>query len=351
MSKAASRIVRMRDIAEKLGVTTATVSMALRNDPRVAAATRQRVQQTAEELGYRKNPLVAALMENIRQGRADAAGTSLMAYLGLTAGSRGCLMMESYRRTFEGARKRALELGFTLDIASGDTEDLAATRLNTILRARSVRGILLMDPRRSKESTLPPLNWENFAVANVYRHNLDSPFRQVRHDFFQGMTLAVKELRARGYKLIGLPLGRDLDSGVKYGWSSAFLVYQQRVPPEDRVPFIPIDDRVNWRDDFHRWLDREKPDAIVTHEAVTLEWLADARIKLPDELGFVLLDRQQKLNTAAIDQQNEHIGATAINVIVAQLHRNETGFPASPETIILPGVWREGPTVRPPKTP
>ena len=44
--------MNLRQIAEMAGVSVGTVSMALRDHPRVAAATRQRIQQIATELGY-----------------------------------------------------------------------------------------------------------------------------------------------------------------------------------------------------------------------------------------------------------------------------------------------------------
>ena len=60
----------MRHIAERAGVTQATVSMALANHPRISVATRQRVAKLAEELGYRPNAYVSALMRARRTGRS-----------------------------------------------------------------------------------------------------------------------------------------------------------------------------------------------------------------------------------------------------------------------------------------
>lgn len=59
--------VTLQNIAEKLSVSTATVSLALRDAPVVADATRRMVQQTARELGYSYNRSAAAL----RTARSD----------------------------------------------------------------------------------------------------------------------------------------------------------------------------------------------------------------------------------------------------------------------------------------
>ena len=51
----------LRDLARTLGLSHTTVSEALRNSPRVSAATRQRVLKAARVAGYRANPLAGAL--------------------------------------------------------------------------------------------------------------------------------------------------------------------------------------------------------------------------------------------------------------------------------------------------
>ncbi|MEE8601206.1 LacI family DNA-binding transcriptional regulator [Euzebya tangerina] len=61
--EAASRAT-MADVAERAGVSVATVSRALANNPNVASATRQRVQRAAEDLAFRRNEVAS----NLRRG-------------------------------------------------------------------------------------------------------------------------------------------------------------------------------------------------------------------------------------------------------------------------------------------
>ena len=53
----------MQDVADAAQVHRTTVSLALRRDPRIPTATRERVERHAAKLGYRANPLVSALMQ------------------------------------------------------------------------------------------------------------------------------------------------------------------------------------------------------------------------------------------------------------------------------------------------
>src|SRR2546423_6647179 len=61
--------ITMKSIAGQAGVTQATVSMSLANNPRIPAATRERIQALARKLGYQPNPYVSTLMRIRRQGR------------------------------------------------------------------------------------------------------------------------------------------------------------------------------------------------------------------------------------------------------------------------------------------
>ena len=56
-----NRQITLRDIAKELGVSHVTVSLALRNHPRISEATRERVQKKAEQMGYHPDPMLSAL--------------------------------------------------------------------------------------------------------------------------------------------------------------------------------------------------------------------------------------------------------------------------------------------------
>lgn len=54
--------VTIKDLARAAGVSTTTVSLALRDDARISQATRARVQAVAAQLGYSRDPALAALV-------------------------------------------------------------------------------------------------------------------------------------------------------------------------------------------------------------------------------------------------------------------------------------------------
>ena len=97
------RRVSLRDIAKHLGVSHVTVSLALRDNTRISKALREKVRQTAEELGYRPDPMLMALAQ-YRQGKKVAPTVSAM----IVPGSG--LVKEQAEK--EGLDKIFLEAGF-----------------------------------------------------------------------------------------------------------------------------------------------------------------------------------------------------------------------------------------------
>ena len=62
----------MSTLARELGVSKNTVSLALRHDPQIPVATRDRVLAAAKRLGYALHPVVSHLMAQLRQSHAGA---------------------------------------------------------------------------------------------------------------------------------------------------------------------------------------------------------------------------------------------------------------------------------------
>ena len=65
-----NRLVTIRTIAAKAGVSTSTASRALNDNPRISSKTRQHVKQIARELGYRPN----FSARNLSRGEANIIG-------------------------------------------------------------------------------------------------------------------------------------------------------------------------------------------------------------------------------------------------------------------------------------
>src|SRR4051812_40543341 len=100
--------VTMEDIARRAGVSVATVSLSLRNEPRISATMRENIATIARELGYEPNPYVSALMRSRRNGRPVSDRPVLAFVCGLERADAWRNAVSPTRRYIrEGAFQRA----------------------------------------------------------------------------------------------------------------------------------------------------------------------------------------------------------------------------------------------------
>lgn len=151
--------VTLNDVAAAAGVSRATVSLVVREDPRISDATRQRVLQAIVELGYIYNRTAA----NMRQRHSTTIGliatdirNPFFAELAMaveeTLDEAGYSLVQSYSRDDRSRQQRILRmmlehrLGGLLILPAGKTtaEDLADTigreKVANVLITRRVRG-------------------------------------------------------------------------------------------------------------------------------------------------------------------------------------------------------------------
>ena len=62
--------------------------------------------------------------------------------------------------------------------------------------------------------------------------------------------------------------------------------------------------------------------------------------------SFVNLDWSPDLQPASgVDQIAEEVGGSAVDIVVEQINKNESGIPHFPKTVLLTGKWVAGSTL------
>ena len=155
----------MRRIAQAAGVSHVTVSLALRNDPRLPVETRRRVQDVARELGYRPNPLVHALMSQVRARKPMKNITTIAFLTAFPTPDAWRKVSHVYRDYFDGAVERAAELGYRVEEIWAKEPGMTGRRLSDVLETRGIRGLLVgpLPPSRGHLS----LDWSRFVSATM----------------------------------------------------------------------------------------------------------------------------------------------------------------------------------------
>ena len=148
-----NRRVTLADIATRAEVHVTTVSLALRNHPRLPEKTRTRIQKLAKEMGYQPDPVLQALVA-YRGKVMERRNPPTLAYITNWDTKLGWQKTTAHPEFYEGAKSKAEELGFKLDHFWMGEPGLSHTRMSKILQARGITGVLIASHRRASDVSL-----------------------------------------------------------------------------------------------------------------------------------------------------------------------------------------------------
>ncbi len=336
--------VTLADIARATDLSKNAVSLALRGDPQIPEATRERVQRAADKLGYQPNALVSHLMAQLGASRTRRFRAKL-ALVNANRDRDAFKLHPTIPTYVAGCEARAAKLGYGFDRFWLHDPALTAERLARILAARGIKGVVLvglMDTNRLPEAMRPI--WEKWptVVTGVRTREPALAFASVDHH--ELVLTAFERVRALGYRRPGLVLDDVIDRLVERRFSAGFVTAQRELPEADRVPIfgqVPRDD-VPPRE-FQPWLQRERPDVIFTLYNNVLAWLAASGWQVPGDVGVVQLEwRASRPEIAGMNQHNDAVGEAAVDMVVNQLHHGEAGVQEFPRATLVGATWVDG---------
>ena len=333
----------IRDIATRLGVSHTTVSLSLRNSHRITPTMRRKVHQAAREMGYRADATVSTLMAKLRSIRTKSVQETI-GFLTAWPTRKGWKDAPNHARFFEGAKRRAGTLGYTLSELWLTEPDMTSRGMTRVLRARGIRGLILHSlPSAGGQLDL---EWKHFACVTKGLTVLHPPVHRVVSSHYEDMHLVLTELERRRYKRFGLVLSEELSARVDRAWLASFLVHQNDIPPECRVPAL-ITPAVAGEESFVNWFTTHRPDSIMFSERPIPQWIENLKLRVPQDVGLVHLDWSQEVAPlAGLDSDAEVVGEAAVDLLVGQLQANEFGIPKHEKIIAVRGHWVPGASVR-----
>jgi len=337
------RRITIRDIADRAGVHFSTVSLALRNSPRISPEVRERVLRLAGEMGYVPDPVMAALTA-YRKTTLPVHYQSTLAWVNNWPVQDELRRIRSFDLYYQGALKRASQLGYRIDELWLHAPGMNAAAARAILKARNITGLLLA-PQPFAHTPLG-LDLSGFS-ALAFGYSLQpSNLHVVTNHQHQSSLLMMRSLLELGYRRVGLFLKTDWDEKVNGSYLSGVLYAQHHQPAKNRVP--PLMSKEVREDQFRAWFKKHRPDVIVTVERQVRGWLEKGfAMRIPDDVGLAHLNvGPEETWLAGIDQNDQLIGATAVDFLGGMLQRNERGMPASPIRTLVEGVWKPGQSVR-----
>jgi DNA-binding LacI/PurR family transcriptional regulator len=214
-----SRKVTLSRIAEELGLSTATISLALRDSPLVAENTRERIKLAASEMGYIYDRRAASL----RTARSDIVGVLIHTVINPFFAE----ILRSIEEELALTRRTFLlcNHGDSLEKQRGFISTLMQFGADGVILCPSV-GTDADEIRRIEDFGLP--------VTLVARTVDDAPVSCVRGNDRLGACMAIEHLISLGHRRIamigGTPLtstGRERLSGYRDALQNAGIDYDE----------------------------------------------------------------------------------------------------------------------------
>lgn len=338
----------MQDIADRVGVTRATVSMALRGDPRITAARRAEVAQVAAELGYRPNPQVASLMTQLRLSRRAPVST----FLGFLCFHDhpeifGADSTELFHRTvFAACREQSEELGYAFELIWVGQPGMRPERMDQILHTRATAGVIVAPVSRGTATNI--LNYRDRAVVKIGYSAQDLPSHRVVPDHAQAMRRVLRHLREAGYHRIGFVFNSAIDHFTQ-GEFTAFVHAHNALVGTAAVPPLMSDHYhrpAELRASVQQYFAAYRPEVIVSDQIRPLRALQETGLKVPGDVEFCCLNTAHTVEQCAGFHQNlEVIGRETVLLLDNLIRHNRRGLPEVPLTIKVGGYWTDGPTL------
>ena len=311
--------VSIKDIAKAAGVSHATVSRALRDDPRISEQTKIRIRRIAVGMGY----YPSAIARGLATGRTHTIGMVVTT-----------ISDPFVAPIVQGTEQKALEEGYSVILAQSEADperELAAVRL---MREHRVDGVIVTASRVGELYT-PLLSELKVPVVLINNQKEGEYLYSIYVDDMAGAQMAVEYLVKLGHRKIayvGCP-ERPLSNRRRFeGYRTALELHGIEV--DDRMVFqIPgMDDLNRGREAADLILAGEKPTAVFCYNDLTavgvLKALRDRKVDVPGEVSLVGFDDIPLASMVCptlttVAQPKEKMGVKAMEMLLALISGEE----------------------------
>ncbi|MGE9294099.1 MAG: LacI family DNA-binding transcriptional regulator [Puniceicoccales bacterium] len=334
----------LRDISNATGYALSTVSLALRNDPSLKPETQKAIQQAAHELGYRPNPLVSALMRQVRDKRCPRKESVAIISRFSRPISTNRKANDFYRMIYDAAIRQAEMRGYGVDEFYLGGNTISDSRISGILKARGIHGVLLLPGRDSNSVIIdyPLLNSPDLTTVLVGFDTSQRNLHQVATDYYYDIDCAIQRALHAGYTRIGLAIDQSADRATNHSWASRFLFFQQSMPEKQRVPLLFPRKTQELIEQGYGWFNEHRPEVVLVSNTGLEKHLVDSGVVVPDDVRLIHLTKRGDTDMAGINPHTERLGSVAVDLLVQLLQTNQFGPPSYPQTVAIKGSWSPG---------
>jgi len=305
----------LKDLAQELGVSIATVSRALRSSPEIGKETQERVKELAKRLNYRPNPFAQSLRKEAPR------------MIGVVVPN---LVTHYYAAVLDGIEDEAGKAGYSVISANTHEDTAAEVRAIDNFISLHVEGIIAcLSQNTTDYSHFEEISKMGIPLVFFGRTCLPELFSSVTANGDEAAQQATQHLIDTGSRriaFIGGPNHLDMVRRRKHGYLEALR--------ENRIPIdrnLVICEKIDYQwalEATTRLLKEQHPDAIVAFNDI-ITFAAFTAIKeqglhIPDDVALIGFtdDLHAKYVTprmSAIEDQSHLIGQTACQLLLKNI--------------------------------
>lgn len=309
-------MVNIKQVAERSGVSTATVSHVLNNTRFVSDITKSKVEHAMKELDYQPSSVASSL----RTKKTNTIGLSVPI---LPSDTSNFFFMT----VTQGIQNELKKNGYHLLLSTNTTEDIDDEKEQ--IRLFNSKGIdgLIIAPIAEEMSFLNDL--VKYPVVFIDRRTSGYEADYVLADGFVGSYKAVKTLIERGHRDIGLITG-----GLGITTSDERLNGYRKALEDHQIPFDASKVKVacstfeSGHESAREMLNEHEVTALfITNNVLTMGaigYLQEKQIRIPDELSVIGFDdydwtRITSPPLTVIRQPSYELGEKAAKVLLSRI--------------------------------
>ena len=307
-------MVKIKDVADAAGVSTATVSRVLADKPHVRAEVKKRVLEVVKELNYQPNRVAQSLRSN----------TSRIIALIVAD-----IENPFFQRVSRAVDDAAQELGYNMILCNTDEDPEKEKRCLDLLRVEQVAGIILA-PTRKGMATFTEAYSLDIPMVMIDRHVTNFDVDNVLIDNVASAHTIVTHLIEHGYRRIAGIFGAGSTTGQERrdGFLKALKDHEIKPIPELIKYSDPREDE-GFATAMNLFQLKERPDAIFTSNSLLASGVVRAirhsRLAIPDDIAVASFDDTSwaKLIEPAltvIEQPTYEIGRTATEMLIKRIN-------------------------------
>lgn len=331
--------ISQKDIAEALELSQATVSLALKNHPRISEQVRDRVHAKAVELGYRPNPTLAALASK----RFGAEQREIREVIAFVRPDLNPVLATEMRLS-----EKATTLGYRVQGFS--PKDFKTPKhIRQILTNRGMRGVIVEDSLSSQLEL--GSKWDDFVVVRFGLRERATPLSSVHLDHFAAVHVAFDEAIKVGFRRIAFGLPGLSEPARRMQQAALGLQAQvrgQAAMITDVITTPKPDLAVHLAPDVERILSKPKhrrPQCLIA-----TGWWACRAVAESHRQAIAtatLFPHEYREESAGFEWVWAMVAEATIDLLHRRLMENDYGRPRIPQTIAILPPWRDHPSFRP----